>query len=200
MWAQGYCTSFVICLQPATHKMDQYVINIPNEKATSYKLVSFIIAVINLAAFVFYLTKGGSVYYSLVGAIIAAFCVLYLLTLRTWKWPQGLNAEAGFVALAILWGLTGNYFPGFLMIVFSALGFYTNRNAAIRFTQQGIYYPSMPVKLFTWDMVDFAMIKDGILTIELKDNRIFQFTLGREEMLRVDENAFNIFCKQASEA
>lgn len=180
--------------------MDQYSINIPNEKATSYKLVSFIIAVINMAAFVFYFINGGNSYLAVAGTVISFTCLLCLLTAKKWKWPSLITAEAGFALLAVIWLLTKNFFPGLLMLIFAALGFYTNRKTTARFTSQGIFYPSMPVKLFTWDMVDFAIMKDGILTIELKDNRVFQFTLSREEASLVDEHAFNDFCKQHSAA
>lgn len=200
MWGPGCYTSSAICLQPAIHNMVQYVINIPNEKATSYKLVTFIIAIINIVAFVYLVLQGGDKMPGIAGAAISLACLLALVLKNKISFPKILSPESGFAAISMLWIATGNVLPGLLMLIFSLLGFYTNRKGAIRFTGEGIYYPSMPVKFFPWSQVDFAMLKDGILTIELKDNRVFQFTLSGSGNESLDEAGFNEFCSRQAQA
>jgi hypothetical protein len=180
--------------------MDPYNITISNDKATSYRLVSFIIALINLLAFLYFLLRGGNMVVAILGLLVSATCLIWWLTQTKRSWPSFFSAGAGFLVIAICWMVTGNYLPGILMAVFAALDFYTNRKTIIRVTENGIYYPSMPVKIFQWQQVDFAMIKDGILTIELKDNHIYQFTLDPEVAAAIPETAFNEFCQRQQEA
>jgi hypothetical protein len=129
------------------------------------------------------------------GIVLSSLCILILVTQNKWKWPPVFKVEWLFLILALVWILSGNYLPAVLMLLFALIGFYSNRKPIFRFTKEGIYYPSVPEKVFTWDIVDFAMMKDGILTIELNDNRVFQYTLNKEVALLIDEAAFNKFCE-----
>ena len=123
-------------------------------------------------------------------------CLLLVLKKNKAGSPKLIAPETAFSALSMFWIATGNVLPGILMLIVALLGFYTNRRAAITFNREGILYPSMPAKLFHWSLVDFVMLKDGILTIELKDNRVFQFTLPVQESAAHDEQQFNGFCRQ----
>jgi hypothetical protein len=40
-----------------------------------------------------------------------------------------------------------------------------------------------------------VILKDDILSIELKDNRLFQFSLDKNIAAAIDSAAFNNFCK-----
>lgn len=180
--------------------MKEYIINIPNEKATSYKLVTFIIAMINLAAFVYLLLQGGKQLLATGGIVISVLCLAMCFKKNKTIVPPLMTAEAAFGALSMFWIASGNVLPGLLMLIVAVLGFYTNRRAAIKFNQEGIWYPSVPAKLFPWNLVDFVMLRDGILTIELKDNRVFQFTLPVQEAAAHDEQQFNGFCRQLAAA
>ena len=81
-------------------------------------------------------------------------------------------------------------------MAFSILIAITGRKNVIHFSKDGITYPSFPEKVFLWIEIDFAVLKDDILTIETLDNHLLQFTLDPAVTDLIDPIAFNQFCIQ----
>ncbi|RYY64728.1 MAG: hypothetical protein EOO13_18130 [Chitinophagaceae bacterium] len=175
-----------------------YDIEIPNDRATTYKVVTFIIILVNVVGFIyFYANRPASLTadIALAGAIISVIAFgFYCFQLYAKRWLL-FKIDMVVMILGVIWVVLGNFWLGFLVLLFGMVGFYTNKKTIISFTQEGIKYPSFPPKIFPWAAIDFAMIKDGILTIEMKDNRLFQFTLSPALSEEVDEAAFNKFCQ-----
>lgn len=183
-------------MQSAVNK--QYNIILPNDKAATYKVVTFIIALVNATGFtVFYLneTEPGKQILVVLGTIISIIAFVFYILQLTQKKLASFRVEISFVIAALIWCLYGNILLGLILLVFAIFGFYSNRKLVVKFDEQGIDYPSFPAKHFAWSQVDFALLKDGILTIEIKDNRVFQFTLSKEESEKLDEADFNDFCE-----
>jgi hypothetical protein len=59
-----------------------------------------------------------------------------------------------------------------------------------------ISYPSFPQKKIEWNEVSNLILKDNILTIDLKNNKLIQHTIKENENKDLDETAFNIFIQQ----
>lgn len=181
-------------MQPAVK--DSYEIEIPNEKAATYRVVTFIIALINAVAFsylYFNETNKSRIGFASLGAILSITALVFYCIKTYTKNLQTFKIEIAFIILALVWFICGNPWLALLLLVFAFLGFYTNKKTVIRFTKAGIEYPSFPPKKMAWPEVDFAMLKDGILTIEMKNNHVFQFSLSKTESDKLDENSFNDF-------
>ena len=178
---------------------NNYEIIIPNEKAATYKVVTFIIALINLLVFLYLYfneTNQAKRIVASLGAVLSLVAfVFYCIKLRT-KYLGSYKIEIAFIFLAIDWFFYRNFSLGLMMLLFATLGFYANRKTVIRFAREGIRYPSFPPKTLSWGAVDFALLKDGILTIEMKDNRLYQFSLSNEESAKFNEAEFNHFCNE----
>jgi hypothetical protein len=183
-------------MQPAITAF--YEIEIPNEKAGTYNVVTFIIALINMLAFgyeYFNTTNKSGLVIVTAGAILSIVTFAFYCLKIYPKKKGGFRIEIAFMVLAITWGINGNFWLALPMLIFAVLGFYTNKRSIIRFSETGIAYPSFPPKFFSWQQVDFVLIKDDILTIEIKDNRLFQFTLTKSEAGKTDASSFNDFCR-----
>ena len=96
----------------------------------------------------------------------------------------------------ICWIIIGFYLNGILSLVFSVLGFTAVKKIKIDFTSKHIIYPSFPKKIFLWQEVENIILKEGILTIDLKNNTLIQFTLNENEQEHLNESDFNIFVQQ----
>ena len=181
-------------MQPVT---DNYEIELPNDKAATYKVVTFIIALINAVAFTYLyfneLNRSNRDFAFLGMTLGGAAFIFYLIKTYTQQ-LQTFRIEIAFIMLAVLWYLSGNGWLGLPLLVFALLGFYTNKRSVITFSKEGILYPSFPSRLFKWPEVDFVLLKDGILTIELRNNRVLQFTLSKKEAEKLDERGLNDFC------
>ena len=57
-----------------------------------------------------------------------------------------------------------------------------------------ILYPSLPQKNISWPELNAIILKDGLLTIDFKNNKLIQQTI--DENSTVNEQDFNEFCRQ----
>ncbi|HRX94260.1 MAG TPA: hypothetical protein P5158_09100, partial [Chitinophagaceae bacterium] len=56
-------------------------------------------------------------------------------------------------------------------------------------------YPSFPVTKIQWNELNNIILKDEVLTIDLKSNKLIQHSIGNANN-SVNEEEFNEFCRQ----
>ena len=176
---------------------DNYEIEIPNDKAATYKVVTLIIAFINAAAFTYlYFNEPNRSNrdFALLGIILGVCAFVFYLLKSYTTHLHTFKVEIAFLILSGTWFMTGNPWLALSLLLFAFLGFFANRRSLIRFDHNGMSYPSFPPKQIKWEEVNFVILKDGILTIEMKNNRVLQFTLSEDQAEKLDEPVFNNFC------
>lgn len=173
------------------------MIDIPNEKAATYKIVTLIVLLLNffMFGFVFMHASAAS---SSAAAVAGLLCsgiatVYYLLNKKHLRSPY---LEMIFFADAVLWLLWANYIAALLMVIFSFLSYYATKKIQITFTDDEIIYPSFPVKKYAWSEVENVVWKDDILTIDLKSNKLLQLNINKSFAEGFDAAAFNEFAAQ----
>ncbi|WP_018630240.1 hypothetical protein [Niabella aurantiaca] len=92
---------------------------------------------------------------------------------------------------ALGWGFVINVALWFLYLI-------ARRKLVITVSTQEIRYPSYPVKKIAWDEISNLVLKDDILTIDLRNNKIYQH-LVKDADQEVDEAEFNDFCRKQME-
>lgn len=87
-----------------------------------------------------------------------------------------------------------NYFiPGILLIIMAILGMIMRRNLKIVFDGESALFYTFPKKKFYWREFENVLYKDGILTVDFKNNRIVQ----EQVMIKTpnfNASEFNKFC------
>jgi hypothetical protein len=76
------------------------------------------------------------------------------------------------------------------------LGFFeyiVNRDTICIIDEDGVRIKSIPARKHAWDQLENVMIKNGIFTVDRKDNHIFQVDVS-QEVLSFTEEQFNRFC------
>lgn len=76
-----------------------------------------------------------------------------------------------------------------LLILFWA----SARKTIVLVDAEGIRYPSFPPSFFKWDSLSHVILKDGLLTIDKKDNKLIQQQLANASHIQEDE--FNAYCR-----
>ena len=175
--------------------MNSFKIIIPNTKEATYKVVTFIIGLMNIFALMYVRIKSNLIFHqniSLIGsALMLSIFVFYLLSTS----PKGkMIMWVGFLACGIFWGSLGFYSVAFLMLLFAFFGFITSKKIEIVIDANGIKYPSFPSKKIAWNEINQVLVKDGVLTIDLENNKLIQFTLSRESADQIKESDFNKNC------
>ncbi len=178
--------------------MAPYCIRIPNEKAATYKVVTFIISLTNFSAFVFVMLRSGKPLTTFFSAgLLFSFASVFIFAIQHYiAGKQNLRPAIPLLISSLCWILAGVLLPGIALLIFSVFSLLTIKPLVIFFGEEGISYPSLPRKLILWKEVDFVILKDDILSIELKNNKLIQYTLDKDIADSLDAAAFNSYCSR----
>lgn len=79
-------------------------------------------------------------------------------------------------------------------VIFLAVSIVQGKRTQVLFTGEGIHLTRVfKTVVFPWQAMSNVILKDDILTIDFKSNKIIQVELA-ENNLAVDESEFNTFC------
>lgn len=89
------------------------------------------------------------------------------------------------------------YTIGIAFLALAWLESYASRKTEIGFSEQGIRFSGLGGREHAWSKVSNVVLRDGLLTIDFANNRLFQRYTDDEEDddYEVGEDAFNAFCQ-----
>ncbi|MCX6319923.1 MAG: hypothetical protein NTW29_21770 [Bacteroidetes bacterium] len=182
--------------------MPSFSLTLINEKKRFYDRFAVFMFVINAAAIiVFFFARGRKMLSDVTGGITLLLLVIALLVYinspRTTKRKYYFLFATFFTAL--YWLLLGYWWVGSLTIVLAALYLIAQQKPEVTVTEEHIRYPAFPPARFSWTQLNNIILKDGLLTIDLKNNRLIQQTVD-EKISSVNEPIFNEFCQQQLQA
>lgn len=161
---------------------------------------------------------------SLIG-LLSAFIFILLLIVKTINDPRDLvfmvltiisfsgllaydifqfrkKKKAGLILLYLI-AFTAAFFfplPGKIAYLLLAIaGYLSTRPEEIGFAEDRIVFKSVFSKTIYWAELSNALIKDGILTLDYKNNKLFQAETDDDEEneeYEVSEEEFNEFCRK----
>jgi hypothetical protein len=174
--------------------MREYEIFLKNEKERSYKRISAILLILNLLGILFitYLkdfTRWGPLIIAS-AAIFAAFASYYFKPKN-----EKPRLTGAFFLMFAAWISTDYWMIGALNIIFLFLNTLALQIPIVSISESRVLYPSFPKKKIDWEELNNLILKDGLLTIDFKNNKIIQQTIA-EDSLMINEQEFNNFCKQ----
>lgn len=117
---------------------------------------------------------------------------MYTLTLEKKK-KSVRTLDIALLFIALFWISRGKFFFAFLLILIALVGFYINRKKIVVASESNIVYPYFIDKKIYWNEINNIILKDDILTIDLKNNKLLQATLSPANV-NPDEKDFNAFC------
>lgn len=85
-----------------------------------------------------------------------------------------------------------------ILAVITYLGYLATRPEEIGFAEDHILVKKLFTRTIKWEELNNALIKDGLLTLDFKNNKLFQAETDDEEdneEYDVSEEEFNAFCK-----
>jgi hypothetical protein len=175
--------------------MDSQTIILPNDKAATYKVVTFIIAFMNLIFLGFIRYKETSP----TAQFFLGFGLIWLLSSIVRYSFFKSSRKIIFIIIplfvcSLIWLFMGFYVLGIISFLFSFFGFQANKPLKVKASKAGILYPTFPAKLFEWKEVEQVLIKDNVLTIDLKNNKLIQISISEQENEKLEHQAFNAFC------
>ncbi len=131
------------------------------------------------------------------------YLVFFVLLAGTWAYLITRKQKNGFVLfraallIAAIGWLAEPYRVVILSILYAVAGLIEKQvkfPQEIGFSEDEVAINSFPKKKFNWNSVANAMIKDNMLTVDLKNNKIIQKVID-DEVSSQTEIEFNEFCK-----
>ena len=174
--------------------MKQFELILKNEKEVSYNRISIFLLILNLAGLLFitYLKDFKSLvpFFMATIAIFSAFIAFY----SRYKSERSPLTGAFFV-LSLAWILADYWVVGVLNFLFMILHIAALQKPIVSVSENQVIYPSFPRKKIDWQELSNLIIKDGLLTIDFKNNKIIQQQIA-DISSTIDEKEFNDFCRQ----
>lgn len=177
--------------------MIEYQFALPNKSIKAYALTTFIMLSINFLGFgfIFLNSKAVNAFFSIICMIAAAIPWLYFILQRK-NMPYKILLFS-FIIGSMGWCYFGNLWVGLLLLVFTFVGYFINKDAFIIINDDGIIYPWPTKRLYTWAEVSHVIYKDDTLTIDLKNNTLHQVVLNNAFTNYTTITAFNKFCNNS---
>ncbi len=175
--------------------MESYSIILKNDKLRSYRRMSILILVLHFCFFIYYLLKVQTGIVAIAGFAVTTIALLFQFTAIKKNGRPTVPVSIAFIALAVTWVFFQNYWLALALILLAALDFISGRKMLLSFFPDKIELPSFPKKTIGWTELNNAILKDRILTLDFKNDRLIQGEIDKESF-GVDEGLFNNFCSR----
>ncbi len=176
--------------------MQKFDLVLKNEKARSYlRLGWFIIIILTLIYAWFGLFSNlpfpkGRTY---------GFLGLLFITLLFWFYFRNTKYRFGpspfYIILIAGWIMREQYLFAGITLFFQMLHELSLRKKQVIVSEEMIIYPSFPLKKINWKDLNNSLLKDGLLTIDFKNDKVIQQRID-DSKTSVNEKEFNEFCRQ----
>jgi hypothetical protein len=180
--------------------MQQFEFILPNEKKKLYDRFALLLFLLNMAGIIlkmFYASQkeGNTVsLYLSAGALLLLTCPNLLVYKNKVRRYLKIFAGAA-IALSLYWFWLGPWWAGLLVLILTFFYTVAQRELKIEVAALQISYPSFPKKIIQWNELNNLVLKDGLLTIDFKNDKIIQH-YPEAKMNPVNEQEFNEFCRQ----
>lgn len=173
-----------------------YVISLPNTKSGFYKTMAGLLVVFQLTGFstmAWYLNGQDNQRW----AFLALFITVINFGLEWFfrKKHQAATAiQQSLIWYSVIWlFFLRFYWIGLLSAVLTILYILSVRKLDVLFSRHAIRYPSFPARTIRWYALNNVVLKDGLLTLDFKNNKLIQQLIAED--CKVDETAFTAYCQ-----
>lgn len=172
--------------------MNKFELVLKNEKEKSHRIFTLFLLAINLLSILFIsfsagFNKAGPLIFSFL-ALFSAFAGFYFK--RNYETA---TISAAFFFFSIAWESHRYRMISVLNLVFLILHLVTSRKRIVKITEENIVYPVLTDKTIPWKDLNNIILKDNLLTIDFKNNKLFQQMID-DSASAIDEKEFNDFC------
>lgn len=173
--------------------MESFAFTLINDRLRSYQLLATGVIVLHFFIFNYLLLRG-----VLNAGLLAGLCITLLALLtRIFKkggYQQlGLPVWAIYIALAVCWAMSGQYWMLPVLLLLAWLDQLAGRKIRLVFYPDRIVLRAFPKKTIRWETLSNVILKDGILTLNYTNDHILQSAIAPESQ-GISENEFNSFC------
>lgn len=175
----------------------RYEIILNNEKGKYYKAIRDLIAVFNLLGFLYLANRSEDSFDKMFFIVFCAVTVLYILIVVYERFSKKIISDNAhrtlFIWSAVGWAKSPFWWVSILLLLFFVLDFVSQRKLILTVSENCIDYPSFPGRQIEWNELSNFVLKDGLVTIDFKNNKIIQQTILNSD---ISQQEFNDFCRK----
>ncbi len=164
-----------------------------NEKKIQYQRLSLIVGLIHCIVFFFLIFSQNSFFIRALA--VSGIIVILLIWLLKRKQPNrtgtGDPVNYGYLFLAITWMLFGYIWLVPVLLLLGVLNWIAAKPPLVIVSEESIIYPSIPKKVILWNELNNLVLKDNILTIDFKNDKLLQAEI--DQLGGGSEKDFNLF-------
>jgi hypothetical protein len=173
--------------------MQQFEISFKNEKQKFYNNIAWIFLFLNFAVFIFLIFYDAYHYPALAFILALALYLLMRWYLVRTNRVNNLIDEFIFFIPAAGWLGLHNYVIAIGCIIMGILYKLSLQKLQFVFSREKIMKMNFPKKEFEWNELSNVILKDGILTLDFKNNKLLQAEIEKSQ--DINEAAFNAFAQ-----
>ena len=184
-------------------KRYDYIVSLKRPDFKKYDLISQLLLIAAIIIFLFFLFNNPEawIWYSFPVIVITAQ-IIYNFLERSKGEIVSYRLSFFIAALGFILLPEKSFFT-ILLFVLYVIPLFLERQIKfpeeIGFDDEGITINAFSKKYYPWNLITNVVLKDGLLTIDYKDNRLFQKEI-EEQVSPVLESEFNEFCSSKLEA
>ncbi len=175
--------------------MQSYHITLANEKRRTYTVSLVVLTALSGVAFIFLAWTAAGIparNISLTATGVIGICLLVYRLVR--KEGRILLIYAAMILSTVFFILMGHYIPGGILLLVLLLFIQAVRKPVVIVSDTSVTCPGFPGRTISWNELNNILIRDGLLTIDWKNNKLFQQPVDETES-PVNEKEFNEFCR-----
>lgn len=178
--------------------MNHFELALKNEKLLYYHRMAVLLLIINFAAFIIvsiYAATSSTRTFAIVGIAVSTIG----LAMAYWQYATVKDASnkknvIGLIFAAVCWGLMQSWVPAVICLLVQVFYSISTKKQIVKVINEGVQYPALfATTLAKWNQLNNVVLKDGLLTIDFKNNKIIQAEIT-EQNPGVNEQEFNQFC------
>jgi hypothetical protein len=179
--------------------MQKFELVLKNEKEKTYRTISQLLVLLNAIGIIYPIAIGPkdfkNLWLPLLSLAMTFFYFLFVVVERIAKKPSPDDLHRYvFFFFSSAWIAVGLWWISLLLLMFIILDILVHRKLILTITDRFIRLPTVPKKIVQWNELNNAILKDGIITIDFKNNKLFQYPILNSDW-DVNEETFNQFCK-----
>lgn len=179
----------------------KYELTLKNEKVKTYGIIRVILAVLNLLGLIYLSITAPKDFSYLIwlsfGILASATYIIIVVIERLSKKPGSeMWHRAVLLISAIAWFNTkSSWWISLVLLIFLGLDILAHRKLIIVFANNFVRLPVFIGQKINWNQLNNVVLKDGMLTVDFKNNRLFQYPVVDSDW-DINEDEFNRFCHQ----
>ena len=173
-----------------------YVVVIRNENRRYINWTGFLLSLLSALLFTLEMIESGRIILPLViGVVFIAGVILYNIY-RSRAENKEISYSKALLIAAIIWTkMPYGQWLIFVFVVLAFLEYQAKLPLEIGFSSKQIVFNSLIRKRYAWSDLSNVLLKDGMLTVDFQNNKLFQKLVDDGENEATEEE-FNEWCRQ----